>query len=450
VRTDLSTYDLIIQPDSPFCLAERRLAQNLFKSSDVISGGAVLGALVTMWRSLLGGDKAAAAKIDRNFDAERPELGQYFNQIHLTHAFPGAQSVRPILQPLSFVKADDSFYDVALCDGAGLIKGEAPAFSVDWKGKDYAEAGKLFAWADVKRELRVRTAINSETRRSADEQLFAYEMIVPTEKLAWYARLDLSDIEDESARPKVIEQFQSLIAYGLTGIGRTKAYAQVDLQANRISPKLASNLDMRDDGVWILSLQTPALLCNPDRLTAPENPVSNERQSISYFKRLINFLFSRQATSDSDSDSDSGSQHNALHQAYAQVFKDLSDNKLELVRFFATQSLAGGFYLWRRFQSPNNYQPYLLTEAGSVFVLRARAGEEDKVKDLIEIWAKKGLPLPNWAVEKYQRAGNPGDFWSNCPYIPQNGYGEVAVNLGIHWEKNPKDNFVPIYEEENK
>ncbi len=380
VPTDLSRYDLIIHPESAFCLAERRLALNLFKSSDVIPGGAVLGALVTMWRSLLG-----QGKIDQHFDAERPELGQYFNQLHITHAFPGTDSGRPTRQPLSLVKAGSHLYDVALCEGAGLINGEAPAFSVDWK--ESADVSQLFGWAEVKRELRVRTAIDPKTRRAADEALFAYEMIVPT--IAWHACLDLSDVP-ESARPKVVEQLQSLMAYGLMGIGRTKTYAQVELQAHQMP------LDLQEKEDWVLTLQTPALLCNPDHYLNLQN-------------------------------------------AYAQVFKELSGGRLELVRFFATQSLAGGYYLWRRFQSPNNYQPYLLTDAGSVFVLRGA------VKDLIEKWARKGLPLPKWAVEKYQRAGKPGDFWANCPYIPQNGYGEIAVNLPIHWDKKPsKEDFVPI------
>jgi hypothetical protein len=64
---------------------------------------------------------------------------------------------------------------------------------------------------------------------------------------------------------------------------------------------------------------------------------------------------------------------------------------------------------------------------------------------LIKKWATMGLPLPKWAVEKYQRDGKKGDHWSNCPYIPQNGYGEIAVNLSIHWDGHPKEKFMPIH-----
>jgi len=399
------TYDLIIRPESPFCISEHHKAgNNLFNSSKVIPGGVTKGTLATLWTTLLDKENAI---VDKDFDSERQELGDYFDKIRISHAFPGYQQIRPIQQPLSLVKADD-FYDVALCEGAGLINGEAPAFAVDWKGKDYGKADEMFGKPDVKRELRVRTQIDYEKRRSADEQLFAYEMFVPTDDIAWYARLDLSEVPDKK-RPNVVKQLHSLMAQGLVGLSKTKAYAQVELlPPNSILPCQASNLEIRD-GVWILTLQTPALLCPPDLLMATDNISPN-----------------------------------TLHQAYATVFEEISENSLELVRFFATQSLAGGFYLWKRFQTTQPYQPYLLTKEGSVFVLQPKL--ETAAKKFIEKWSKTGLPVPNWVIEKYRRADKEGNHWSNCPYIPQNGYGEIAVNLSIHWDRHPKEKFVAIDE----
>jgi CRISPR/Cas system CSM-associated protein Csm3 (group 7 of RAMP superfamily) len=399
-------YDFIIRPESPFCISEHHKAgNNLFKSSEIIPGGVIKGTLATMWTTLLD-DKNAI--VNESFDAERPELGEYFDKIRFTHAIPSDQQ-RTTQQPLSLVKAnDDSFYDVALCEGAGLINGEAPAFSVDWKDKDYDKANQIFGKPSVKHEMRVRTKIDSEKRRSEDEKLFSYEMVVPTDDIAWYGRLDLSEVPEDK-RPKVIEQFQSLVAQGLTGLGKTKAYAQIELlPANRILPSQPSNLDIRK-GLWILTLQTPAILCHPNSLN-----------------------------------------HDTLHQAYASVFDAISDKSLELVRFFAKQSLAGGFYLWKRFQNSKDYQPYLLTDAGSVFVLKPRQEQENVAKKFIEKWSKTGLPLPTWAVDEYKRGDNGGDHWANCPYIPQNGYGEIAVNLSIHWDRNPGGKFAPIYEEVKK
>ena len=426
------TYDIIICPESSFCISEHHIAgNNLFNSSNVIPGGVIKGTLATLWTTLLGKENAI---VDKDLDSERQELCNYFDKIRMTHAFPGYQQIRPIKNPLSLVKVGskkyERLYDVVLCKEPGLIthlykdeKSEAtnsaPDFSIDWKNSTFYEEtdnGEFhkrdvkteMGWRDVKRELRVRTKINSEKRRSEDEQLFAYEMVVPTDDIAWYGRLDLSDVPEDK-RPQVVEQLQSLVAQGLIGLSKTKAYAQIELlPSNSILPCHTSNLDMRD-GVWILTLQTPALLCNPDSLMATKN-----------------------------------SPHDTLHQAYATVFEAMSDNSLELVRFFATQSLAGGFYLWKRFQTSYNYQPYLLTNEGSVFVLQPKP--ESTAKKFIEKWAKTGLPLPIWAIEKYKRGNKDGNHWSNCPYIPQNGYGEIAVNLSIHWDRHPKEKFVSIHE----
>lgn len=394
-------YDLIIRPESPFCISEHHIAgNNLFKSIDVIPGGVIKGTLATFWTTLVGRKNAI---VDKDLDSERQELGEYFDKIYFNHALPSCQQIRPIQQPLSLVKADN-LYDIALCEGAGLINGEAPAFVIDWKDKDYAEADKIFGKSEVKRELRVHTKIDYEKRRSEDEHLFSYEMLVPTDDIAWYSRLELSEVPKDK-RLKVVEQFQSLIAQGLVGLSKTKTYAQVDLLAPKsILSCQPSNLKLRD-GVWILTLQTPALLCNPDLLI--EN-----------------------------------NSHDALHQAYAIVFEEISENNLKLVRFFATQSLAGGFYLWKRFQTSDHYQPYLLTNEGSVFVLQPK--QENTAKQFIEKWSKTGLPLPTWVVEKYKRGDKDGNHWSNCPYIPQNGYGEIAVNLPIHWNRHPKEKFVSV------
>jgi len=41
-------YDLCIRPQSPFCIAEQRIAGNLFKSSTVIPGGVIKGTIANM------------------------------------------------------------------------------------------------------------------------------------------------------------------------------------------------------------------------------------------------------------------------------------------------------------------------------------------------------------------------------------------------------------------
>jgi hypothetical protein len=85
-------------------------------------------------------------------------------------------------------------------------------------------------------------------------------------------------------------------------------------------------------------------------------------------------------------------------------------------------------------QSKNdNYRPWLLTETGSVFVLQGKEGahpeEIEDNKKLINRWLSQGLPITE-SVNKWYRLGdNPSRYWQHTPFVPENGYGEIAVNL---------------------
>ena len=369
-----------------------------------------------MWISLMG---SKGNKVDENLDKERLNLGKHFDKIRFTHAFPSTQkNKRPVKPPLSLVKANETIYDVALFEGAGLINDNAPEFAIDWK--DSSDVQQKFGWPKIKQELRVRTAVESNNRRSSEGQLFAYEMIVPKYKdgkewieFVWNASLDLKDVPEEK-RYDTVKELQGLLSQGITGLGKTKTFTKIDLLENDVANVCESKLEPKENDLWIITLQTPALLCDPNKL-----------ESNSALK---------------------------LKEAYNEVWQQLSGNTLELKHFFATQSLAGGFYLWKRFQQNQPYQPYqpcLLTDAGSVFVLKA-TGDVGKAQKTIKEWFEHGLPFPRWAMKKYQ-IGNKGilnkifkhtekdyDYWSICPYIRHNGYGEIAVNLDVHWKLRPE------------
>ncbi len=396
------TLDLMINPEGPFCLAERRVNKNLFAARVDIPGSVIAGTIARMWAALLGKNNIP---VDEDFDPDRPELSRHFEKIRFTHAFPGSSCMRrPVRPPLSLVKIKgenkkNQLYDLALCEGPGLISHQAPAFDIDWKGR--ADVDSLFGWPELPRELRVRTKIDPDRRRAADEQLFAYELVVPRNN-GWYARIDLSEVpgEDQTA---VRDQIRCLLSRGLLGLGKTKAYADVLIAApGEIRPSLSSDTEPVG-GQWIVTLQTQALLCNSD-----------------------------------DFDEASGSTD--LWDQYDKIWQELSGGTLKLVRYFARQSLAGGPYIWNRFlkTTGKNYHPILLTEPGSVFVLQADKGYEDDGIKLMRKWLASGLPLPDWAVTTYARHGKDGKHWTNCPYIPQNGYGEIAINLPVHWQKRPE------------
>jgi len=52
-----------------------------------------------------------------------------------------------------------------------------PEFQPDWK--DWTTVNTDFGWPKVRKELRVRTAIDANARRAKTGNLFAYETVVP-------------------------------------------------------------------------------------------------------------------------------------------------------------------------------------------------------------------------------------------------------------------------------
>ena len=211
----------------------------------------------------------------------------------------------------------------------------APSFFKDWKSRNDVDAH--FGWYRPERELRVRTAIDRRRRKAKEEQLFAYEMVNP-KGFIWHANVDLHGVPADQQQA-VETQLLEILSLGLQGVGKTKSSAEMDVRPQGSIKPLHTGQVLPREGLWIITLQTPALICDPARL-------------------------------------DESSGHRELHQAYASAWTELSGSSIILVRFFAEQSLAGGYYLHQRFQSGKPYNPYVLTEPGSVFVLTAVPGQE--------------------------------------------------------------------------
>ncbi|ETX03371.1 MAG: hypothetical protein ETSY2_33655, partial [Candidatus Entotheonella gemina] len=367
---------------------------NLFESDTLISGGVIRGTLATMLKEAIGLPRDAV--IDAQLPAPWQALGEYFNCIRFTHAFCALQSsaARPVTAPLTLVKdaegqllkdSQGHVCDVSLCEAPGLLgpSRQAPSFAVDWKNRDDVDA--LFGWPlshQIKRELRVRTAMDRDYRRAKDNQLFAYDMVVP-EGLIWYGAVDLSDVPAGPDRNAVSVQLHALLQRGLHGIGKTKARAAVDTDV-AISPWQPSSCQPIHADTWVITLQTPALLCDPKAL-------------------------------------DETSGHEVLFNAYHHAWAELSGHHLKLIRFFASQSLAGGYQVYR-FQPSKPYNPFLLTDAGSVFVLQA-VSDVTAAQAELQKWLAHGLDLPPWAITRY------GEDWQTCPFLRHDGFGEIAVNL---------------------
>lgn len=386
---------LLVEPLAPFCIARPKLASNLFEADEVIPGGVLKGCLAATWGQSLG----KSGPVGPGFDSARPELSEYFWAVRFTHAFPlGPDGKRPVAQPQSLVKLfDGSFRDVALGPGPNEpeFRQGAPAFAVDWKGGDFCAVRKSYGWPELLRDLRVRTAMDPVRRKGREQALFACETVVPG-ATRWASQVDLGRVP-QGARGAVEQQLWDLLGEGLLGLGKTKAAARVE-RKEQVAPSVVS-ASPPTGAAWVVTLQTPGLLCDAASL----NEESGEAE---------------------------------LRSAYESAWADLSRladgtaSCLELVDYFARQSLAGGYYLHLRFSGgAPSYVPWLLTDAGSVFVLRAATGRETEAQERIGAWLAHGLPLPGWAVVRIGR--DEKERWQGCPYLPENGYGEIAVNLAL-------------------
>lgn len=385
---------LTLKPEAPFCFAWNKTSgDNLFQSRPIIPGAAIKGAVAERWRRLAG--KNPRVPVASFGDGKRSQLAAHFDGLVFRDALPSALGKpRAKVPPLSLVRTrtiptDTPFYDVALCAGPRLIGGDAPAFAVDWKFEDSATVHNEFGLASPRTITRLRNAMDRTTLRTEDEKLFAQELIVP-DSCGWIAEVDASHITDVTVRAAVLTQLAELMGLGLAGLGKTKVWAETT--AVPAEPRVLG--DSPGGGMHVVTLQTAALLADPFTIPGPASVAQ-------------------------------------MHAAYAADWSQLSDGSLTLVRHFARQSLAGGYYLHSAFRKGNPYNPWLLTEAGAVFVLQTTQGREADSVAFLSRALSSGLPLPKWAADRY------GTAWNQCPFIPENGYGEISVNLPCHTTHQP-------------
>ena len=385
---------LWLTADKPVCATESRAMENLYVSGQTLPGGMIKGAVASTWLASLG--KRGA--IEPDVDPSRAELSAHFDKLRFAHARPSHKDrgrPRHIVPPLSIGRTGSTYRDYALSDVVRTESAEAVAFQPDWKDSDYECINQRFGTERIRAELRVSTAVDSTKRRAEDAKLYALQVLVPEEGQGWITSIDFG-LVPEGARAAVRSQLFSLVAAGIGYLGKTKATLNVEL----INDEPESHVSTASrENVYILTLQTAALLGNPDVVT--ENHASE-----------------------------------GLHHAYAADFDGMSRGALKLVRFFARQFLQGGLYLHKRFLEggTHTYQPYLLTAPGSAFVLQAGPRRESEAADCIREWARYGLPPAPWSLKRFARSGLPGDHWTNHPYLRENGFGEVAVNLSCHFE----------------
>ena len=391
---------LQLKPDRPLCMVGRKNAMNHFESLACISGSVLKGATSRLLLDISG---ASGNFVSAATSSEFPKLCEYFEVIRFAEARPmSVGSDRPLAAPHSVVtsrKLPGQYFDVALDTEPQLIHGAAPAFLPDWKHEDCRTVSTEFGSVPVERERRTRTAIDESIGRAKDKNLFSYGLVRPDhtatgsrQPLVWEGSIGLENV-NEADRKCVAQELQTLFKYGLPNIGKTRATAAVSWLTSA-SPWSMAQMVLPDN-LTAVTLQTECLMTDPVVLC----------------------------------DSEAG-----LETAYAEFWNEISAGSLRLVRFFARQSLYGGYVSRRARRRRDNgvpYEPYLLTDRGSVFVLqKTDVAEAD---ELVATWAVGGLPAPKWVSRRYAADGQP--LWRCCPYLKENGFGEIMVDLACHMQR---------------
>lgn len=383
-----------IKLDRPLCIVGRKHSRNHFESLEVISGAVLKGAVARLLLDVTG---SSERYVNEAVQGRFPQLCKHFETIRFTEARPmlANANARPVEPPLSIVTCltetnKGKFFDAALEEGPALIDEAAPAFHPDWKAADFALVRGAFGWSQLPRERRTRTAINPLTARAADEQLFSYGLVLPEKSDAngpfvWEGSIGLEAVP-QIDRAKLTNELRDLLEHGIVGIGKTRAVGELEWLSTS-TPDAVGAAALPGDLVAI-TLQTECLMTNPQTLKANRPGV--------------------------------------LTEAYAEFWEDVSSDSLNLVRFFARQSLYGGF-LSRR-ANVQSYEPFLLTERGSVFILRI--SNPATPRSILSQWATQGLSMPDWVQNRYARNGEA--LWRCCPFLPHVGYGEIAVDLACH------------------
>jgi len=341
--------------DRPLLVAADKLEANVLAGTEVVPGAALKGALARRLR--------LAGK-----DTDQPPWDGIVSGLRIGHAFPRWQGVEHgRALPLSVVTDRDATLwrdELREAEASLLPNDSVPLFQPDWKSKALPSIrAKLGIGGGLKQLMRTRTAID-EVRGAADDgSLFSYRMIDPMD-VRWRCEVDTAGLGGAE-----LDLVLEILAAGLEGIGKTDA-AMVEPALQPAAALPAPQPVPGTSDTFAVMLETPALILDTPDLAS-------------------------EAT---------------LVQAFKDYFDRASGGKVKLVRFFASESWAGGIVA--RGRSP--YRPFVLVDAGSCFLL-----EGDPAP--IAGWLKDGLPLPRWAVQE-------GLDWRTCRYLPENGFGAISVN----------------------
>lgn len=298
-----------------------------------------------------------------------PGLSLALAQLRFSHAFPlsdGKIADAPL--PMSvLIDANHNFFDISgwSTGDVPLQAGKAADFLVSAKDKDKTRARDQLDLPKFKPVKLARTHIAMDGERLIANDEKLYSTVMIGAKNQKW-RLKIDFGNVRDADNAKL--LRAAIGSAITGIGRTGATASLT--------EIAGTAPVASGGEMTLVLQTAALMIDGAAVTA----LTMAERYAAYF---------------------------ALH----------LDGAL-LKNFYARRSMAGGYagMRYRPYGSP--YYPFILTEPGSVFRLEL---PDDKARQAAAQALRFGLPpalLDGKTVT-----------WETCPYVPENGYGEVRAGI---------------------
>jgi len=384
------------------------------ESENVIPGGAIKGSLARFLNRLCGttSDWTAIDKSNSAVSAQFPLLAEHFSKIRCSHAFPVAidRTHRPVTIPFSAVtcKGDENIFDVALQQEASLDShSRIPSFQINWKS--FASAHRLFGWMFPEITNKTRTAIHAPSKRAKDKSLYTFQYLTPFQpeergpggcrkKIKWICTITMPTLDSAESQQELAKQFVEAIDQGWQYLG--KRDARFSLSVHEPEPNSFHELFEEDSpekygGKAIVVLQTDALMFDGKMLAESQGEFPD------------------------------------LREVYRKFWDEVTEGACKMNHFFARQKFAGGYQAKNSYQLHKHYYPYILTEAGSVFVLDIN--EPEKAERKLNQFRQSGLPLPTDIMEPIKkRIPDGAEAWRACPFVPENGYGEIKINMAWH------------------
>lgn len=368
---------------------------NYQESKHIIPGSVIKGSFARHLNALCGVANLAKEidKTNQRVAKEFPVLAEFFSDIRFTHAFPThpGSNLRPVSIPFSTVYLEGVYYDVARTEGTELSETthKSPTFQIDWKATQ--SLSDEFGWAACEVVNKIRTAINETTGTADENQLYTFQYIAASDQ-EWLSEIQFTPAQfpDAKVRKALVSEFEAALTAGWMFMGKRDAGFTFSARTGHWTPAKKQHPSGKIvETQCIITLQTDALLFDGKQIA--KEHIKN------------------------------------VESVYSNYWHEVTNGACRMADFFARQKMAGG-YLARKFQISKPYYPYILTEAGSVFILEIV--NEEQAPEYIEKFQSKGLPLPSSII---QAMSEDRPIWQQCPFAPENGFGEVAINLNWHW-----------------